>query len=159
LSRPTGWIRWAGLAGWLAISFVPAWLGTQVTSPEWYQQLNQPTWAPPTSLFGPVWTVLYVLMAIAAWLVWLEGGFARAALPLGLYLLQLVPNAAWSWFFFGLERMDLALIDIVILWLLILATMIAFWRVRKLAGLLLLPYLAWVSFATALNFALLQLNR
>ncbi|CAN5818897.1 hypothetical protein BH23GEM6_BH23GEM6_08590 [soil metagenome] len=97
-------------------------------------------------------------MGIAAWLVWLQGGFARAALPLGLFLLQLIPNGAWSWLFFGLRRMDLALIDITLLWLLILATVIAFWRVRRIAGLLLLPYLAWVSYATALNLALLQLN-
>jgi len=158
LTRPEGWRRWAGLAAWLAVSFVPAWFGTQFTSPEWYQQLNQPGWAPPPALFGPVWTVLYALMGTAAWLVWLEGGFARASLPLSLFLVQLVPNAAWSWLFFGLRRMDLALIDIALLWLLIVATIVAFGKVRKLAGLMLLPYLAWVSFATALNLALLRLN-
>ncbi|MBA2670686.1 MAG: tryptophan-rich sensory protein, partial [Gemmatimonadetes bacterium] len=73
MSRPLGWVRWAGLLGWVAISFVPAWIGQQYTSPDWYQQLVQPAWAPPTFLFGPVWTLLYALMGFAAWLVWLDG--------------------------------------------------------------------------------------
>ncbi|CAN5718567.1 tryptophan-rich sensory protein [soil metagenome] len=158
MSRPQGWVRWVGLLGWVAISFVPAWIGQQATSPDWYQQLDQPAWAPPTFLFGPVWTLLYALMGFAAWLVWLEGGFARAIVPLGIFLVQLVPNAAWSILFFGMRRMDLALLDIVLLWLLIVATILTFFRIRRLAGLLLLPYLAWVTFATALNFALWQMN-
>jgi tryptophan-rich sensory protein len=93
-------------------------------------------------------------MGFAAWLVWLEGGFARAVVPLGVFLLQLVPNAAWSILFFGMRRMDLALLDIVLLWLLIVATILTFFRIRRLAGVLLLPYLAWVTFAAALNFTL-----
>ncbi len=158
MSQPTGPPRWLGLAGWIAVSFIPAWFGTQFTAPEWYQQLDRPTWAPPGSLFGPVWTFLYASMGVAAWLIWVKAGFRRGALPVGLFLLQLIPNALWSWLFFGLNRMDLALADIVILWVLIVATIAAFWRVHRLAALLLVPYLAWVSFATALNFALWQMN-
>jgi translocator protein len=158
MSRLGGAARWAGLAGWLVISFVPAWFGQQFTAPEWYQQLDRPGWAPPSWIFGPVWTTLYALMGISAWLVWVERGFRAGAVALGLFLLQLVANGAWSWIFFGLQRMDLALIEIVVLWVLILATILAFWRIHRLAAVLLLPYLAWVSFATALNAALWQMN-
>jgi translocator protein len=159
LSRVTGAPRWIGLAGWIALCFLPAWFGQQFTAAEWYQQLNRPGWAPPTEVFGPVWTILYTAMGVAAWLVWSRTGLRDGALPLGLFVLQLVPNALWSWLFFGLNRMELALADIVVLWVLIAATMVAFWRVHRVAALLLVPYLLWVSYATALNAALWQLNR
>jgi tryptophan-rich sensory protein len=149
---------WLALLGWLALCFAAAWFGAQFTPGPWYDQLAKPTWTPPGWLFPPVWTVLYVLMSIAAWLVWKTGGFAVAALPLSLFIGQLGLNAAWSWLFFGLHRIDWALVDIAALWLAILATLVAFWRRRPSAAALLLPYWLWVSFAAALNFALWRLN-
>jgi translocator protein len=150
--------RVIGLVGWVGISFAAAAVGAQATDPVWYQALERPGWAPPSWLFGPVWTVLYLLMGIAAWLVWVRGGFAGARLALGLFLAQLVLNAAWSWLFFGLRRPDLALAEIVLLWLLILATMLAFGRQRRPAAWLLVPYLLWVTFAAALNLSVWRLN-
>lgn len=147
-----------GLAAWIAVSFIPAWLGSQATNPEWYSSLDRPSWAPPSYLFGPVWSTLYLLMGIAAWLVWRRHGFRGAGVALGLFLVQLVFNGAWSWIFFGVNRMGLAFAELVALWLLILATMIAFFRVRRAAGWLLLPYLLWVTYAGALNFALWRMN-
>ena len=149
-----------GLIGWLLLSFAAAAIGAaaSVQAASFYQQLMQPSWAPPSSVFGPVWSLLYALMAIAAWLVWREGGWRRQRGVLALFVLQLAVNALWSWLFFGWHRGALAFADIVLLWLLIVATLIGFWRVRPLAGALLLPYLGWVSFASALNFAVWQLN-
>jgi translocator protein len=147
-----------GLAVWVAISFLPAWIGSRVTDPSWYQALDQPGWAPPAWLFGPVWSVLYLLMGVAAWVVWRKGGFAAARVALTLFLVQLVFNAAWSWIFFGLRRPDLAFVEIVALWLLILATAVAFWKEQRLAGPLLVPYLLWVTYAAALNLSLWRLN-
>ena len=110
------------------------------------------------AVFAPVWTVLYGLMAVAGWLVWKAGATARTRAALTLFAVQLVLNTAWSWLFFGLERADLALLCIVLLWGAILATTLAFRRVRPLAAALLLPYLVWVSFAAALNFEIWRLN-
>ena len=149
----------AGLAGWLAVTFAAAWAGARFMPGEWYAALAKPWWNPPNWIFGPVWTVLYVLMAVAAWLVWRQAGFAGAGPALGLFLVQLALNALWSYLFFGLHRIDWALADILALWAAILAVLILFWRVQATAGALLLPYLAWVSFATVLNFALWRLNR
>lgn len=147
-----------GLIGWIALSFVPAWLGSMATDPSWYRTLERPTWAPPGWLFGPVWTVLYLLMGIAAWLVWRRGGFGAARLALVLFIVQLVFNGVWSWLFFGLRRPDIALGEIMILWLLIAATAVAFWRHSRAAAWLLAPYLLWVTFAAVLNFAIWQMN-
>lgn len=148
--------RWLALVAWIALPFVAAAIGGRVTDPAWYLTLERPAWAPPAWLFGPVWTALYFMMGLAAWLIWSRHGFAGAALP--LFLVQLVLNAAWSWIFFGLRRPDLAFAEIVLLWLLVLATLIAFWRRQRVAGLLLAPYLIWVTFAAALNFAIWRLN-
>ena len=149
-----------GLIGWLLLSFITAAIGAvaSVQAAAFYQQLAQPSWAPPSSVFGPVWSVLYALMGVAAWLVWREGGWRRQRGVLALFVLQLALNALWSWLFFGWHRGALAFADIVLLWLLIVATLVGFWRVRPLAGALLLPYLCWVSFAAALNFAVWHLN-
>jgi tryptophan-rich sensory protein len=149
-----------GLIGWLLVSFAAAAVGAIATSSAgvFYQQLNRPDWAPPSSVFGPVWTALYLLMGIAAWLVWRERGFGGARAALSLFLVQLVLNGLWSWLFFAWQRGAWALGEVLVLWVVILATLVAFWRVRPLAGLLLVPYLAWVSFATALTYALLQIN-
>lgn len=150
--------QWLGLVGWLAVTFVAAAVGSQFMPGEWYAALAKPSWNPPSWVFGPVWTTLYVLMAVAAWLVWRRAGFAGARLALGCYLLQLVLNAAWSWLFFGRQSIDGALADIIVLWVLILATTLLFLRHSRVAAALFVPYLAWVSFATALNLALAQLN-
>lgn len=151
--------RWSlGLVGWLAIVYGVAAIGSQFTPGAWYDQLTKPPWTPPDWLFGPVWTVLYGMMALAAWLVWRTRGFSGARLGLALFGTQLALNAGWSWLFFGLQRPDLALVDIALLWAAILATLVAFWRIRPLAGGLLTPYLLWVSYAAALNLEIWRLN-
>lgn len=144
--------------GWLVLTFLAPAAGAWMTSPAWYAALNKPAWSPPGWLFGPVWTLLYVLMAVAAWLVWREGGWARQRRALALYCGQLVLNAAWTPLFFGLRQPGWALIEIVLLWVAILATLVAFARVRRPAAWLLAPYLGWVSFAAFLNFTLWRLN-
>lgn len=113
--------------------------------------------APPEA-FGPVWTILYVLMGLAAWLVWREGGFRAAKPALTLFLVQLALNALWTWIFFAWQRGGLAFAEILLLWALIVATLISFWRIRPLAGALLVPYLLWVTFAAALTWSVWRLN-
>lgn len=156
----SGRAQMAGLVVWLVIVFVAAALGAaaSVEAPSFYAQLVRPEWAPPARVFGPVWTVLYALMGIAAWLVWRVGGYRRAQVALNLFLAQLVLNTLWSWLFFGWQKGAVAFADIVVLWLLIVATLVAFWRVKPLAGALLIPYLLWVSFAAVLNYSVWQLN-
>ena len=151
---------WLGLAAWLALSFVAAAIGAaaSVRAGAFYAQLLRPDWAPPGNVFGPVWTILYALMGIAAWLVWRNAGLRGARFALGLFVAQLAANALWSWLFFAWHRGALAMADITLLWLLLVATIIAFWRIRALAGALLIPYLLWVSFAAALNLAVWQMN-
>ena len=149
-----------GLAAWLLASFVAAAVGglASINAAGFYGQLLQPAWAPPAWLFGPVWSVLFVLMGTSAWLVWRKRGFSGAGTALKLYLAQLVANALWSWLFFAWHQGALALAGIALLWLLIAGTIAAFWRHHQAAALLLLPYLAWVSFAAALNYSLWQMN-
>lgn len=146
-----------GLFASLLITFVAAAVGAiaSIDAGTFYAQLMLPSWAPPGSVFGPVWTVLYILMGIAAWLVWRVNGIRVA---LALFVIQLALNALWSWLFFGWHRGDLAFADILLLWVMIIATLLAFWRVRALAGALLVPYLLWVSFASVLNYVVWQLN-
>lgn len=148
------------LAGWIAISLLAGGVGAaaSVSAPSFYAELVQPSWAPPPWLFGPVWTILYVLMGLAAWLAWHKGPSPSVRRALSLFGGQLVLNALWTWIFFAWRLGLLALIEINLLWLLILATTVLFWRIRPLAGALLLPYIAWVSFATALNAALWLAN-
>ena len=146
------------LLGFIALCLAAGALGAAVTAPAitaWYATLAKPSFNPPNWIFAPVWTTLYVLMAIAAWLVWRRG---NARTPLVLFALQLVLNSAWSLLFFGLHRVDLALIDIVLLLAAIAATALSFRPRSAVAALLLVPYLAWVSFATMLNFAIWRLN-
>jgi tryptophan-rich sensory protein len=147
------------LVGWLALSFTAAAVGGFFLPGEWYARLQKPAWNPPNWIFGPVWTALYTMMAVAAWLVWKRGGFAAHLTALSLFLLQLLINALWSPLFFGLRNPALAFVDIVLLWLALLATVVAFCKIRPLAGGLLVPYLTWVTFASALNFTIWRLNR
>ncbi len=124
----------------------------------WYETLRKPPWRPPNWLFGPAWTALYLMIAVSGWLVWREAGLAGAALPLALYAVHLLLNAAWSWLFFGLRRMDLALVDAALLWLSIALMILLFRPISTAAAWLLAPYLAWVSFAAFLNWTMLRLN-
>ena len=157
---PTKAKQLLGLFAWLAVSFVAAAVGAaaSIQAASFYGQLAQPDWAPPPSVFGPVWTTLYALMGIAAWLVWRTRGFVAHRSALSLFLGQLVVNALWSWLFFAWHRGALAFADILLLWVLVGATLVSFWRVCRLAGVLLVPYLLWISFAAALNFSVWQLN-
>ena len=149
------------LVAWLAVTFVAGGVGAMASAdaPKFYAQLAKPAWAPPAWLFGPVWTILYVFMAWSAWLVWRKRGFAGAATALGLFIMQLPANALWTWLFFAFQRGALSLAEIILLWFLIASTILAFWPHQRFAALLLMPYLAWVSFATALTFSLCQLNQ
>ena len=148
--------RWALLAFAAAVTLAAAIgaLGVTGTSAE-YNSLRQPSWAPPSSVFGPVWTVLYAMIAVAGWLAWRRAGFTY---PLWLYTAQLVLNAIWTPLFFGAGQYGLAFADIVVLWLLIGATIVAFWRVSRPAAALMVPYWLWVTYASALNLAIWQMN-
>ncbi len=150
--------HWLALVGFLVLTLGVAALSGAATADSvrsWYPSINKPSWTPPSWLFGPVWTLLYLTMAVAAWLVWRQAGWGGALVMFGV---QLLLNALWSPLFFGWQQIGWAFVDIVALWLAILATTILFWQVVPAAGILFLPYLAWVSFATALNFALWRLN-
>jgi translocator protein len=147
-----------GLTGFVVLCFGVSVLGAMATASglgEWYPALRKPAWNPPAWVFGPVWTLLYPMVAVAGWLAW-RGGRARGGVL--LYLLQLALNAAWPWLFFFERRPDLALACIVALWVAVLATVGAFWRVSRGAAVLLLPYLAWLGFAAFLNHAIWRLN-
>ena len=155
--------RIGGLVGWLLVSFAAAAIGAvaSANAGDFYGQLARPGWAPPASLFGPVWTVLYLMMGIAAWLVWWErrrAGARGMGGALSLFVVQLAANALWTWLFFAWRRGALASAEIVLLWILVAATIVAFWRIRLLAGALLVPYLLWVSYATALTIAVWRMN-
>ena len=149
---------WLGLVGWIILCFAAPAVSASIPPGSWYAGINKPTWNPPGWIFGPVWTFLYVTMAIAAWRVWLKGGFREQRKALGLFLLQLALNAAWTPIFFGAHWLGVAFAEILLLWLAILLTLLAFQKVDKLAAGLLVPYLAWVSFASVLNFTLWRLN-
>ena len=147
------------LLAFIVVCFLPGMTGVFIKPGTWYEQLNRPSWRPPNRLFAPVWAALYLMISIAGWLVWRQAGFSGAALPLSMFALNLVLNAAWTPLFFGLHRPDLGLIDISLVWLTIAGTILLFLPVQLTAGLLLLPYLVWVSFATALNFSIWRRNR
>lgn len=159
-TRTTSRSPWLGLAGWLALSLTAAVVGGlgSLHAKEFYASLTLPAWAPPAWLFGPVWTLLYLMMGVAAWMVWRSKGWVAGGTALRLFVVQLALNALWSWIFFVGHSGLWALLEILLLWGLIVATMAAFWRVRPLAGALLLPYIAWVSFATVLTCTLWHAN-
>lgn len=157
-TQPTRKPLWPGLAVWLLLCFSAPALSSFARPDAWYALLQKPSWNPPGWVFGPVWTSLYTLMAIAAWGVWRRGGLRAQKIPLTLFLVQLALNTAWTPLFFGLHRIGLALLDILLLWLAIVATQLAFWRTNRWSAVLLLPYLAWVSFASFLTFTIWRLN-
>jgi len=148
------------LLGWLAVSFAAGAVGglASAGAGAFYTGLDRPAWAPPSWLFGPVWSALYLMVGVAAWLVWRERGLRGARWPLTLFVIQLLANALWTWIFFAWRQGALAFAEIILLLVLILATTISFWRVRPLAGALLIPYLLWVAFAAALTLSLWQRN-
>lgn len=150
----------AGLFGWVLVVFLAATVGAaaSINASSFYADLVRPDWAPPAWVFGPVWTVLYGLMAVAAWLVWRTGDSRRARPALIIFMVQLVLNALWSWLFFGWRLGALAFADTVALLLAIAATIILFWRLSPLAATLLVPYFLWTAFASALSYAIWQLN-
>jgi len=152
--------RLLGLLAWLVTVALAAGLAAiaSTDAAAFYGRLERPPWAPFAGYFAPIWTLLYLLMALGAWIVWKERGFGGASAALVLFLVQLALNALWSWLFFAWHLGAAALADIVLLALAILATTALFWRVRPLAGMLMLPYLAWVVFAAVLNYRVLQLN-
>jgi len=149
-----------GLVAWLALCFAAAAVGGLAASnaATFYQALSRPGWAPPGSVFGPVWSVLYALMGVAAWQVWKERGWRHARGALTLFLLQLAANALWSWLFFAWRLGAAAFVGAVVLWALVAATLIAFWRLRPWAAGLLVPYLLWVTFACALTLSVWRRN-
>ena len=153
-------LSWLSLAACLLITFAAGAVGAiaSVSAPEFYTGLSRPSWAPPPSVFGPVWSVLYLLMGVALWLVWREARLTRGLVPYLLFAAQLALNALWTWLFFAWQRGAWAFFEIVVLALLIAATALKFKAIRPLAAALLLPYLAWVCFATALTYSVWRLN-
>lgn len=152
--------KWFVLAGFILLCLAVGGLGGYASSDAidgWYRTIAKPSWNPPDWVFGPVWTVLYIMMAVAAWLVWREGGRRHPALT--LFFIQLGLNFAWTWLFFNMQSPGLALIEVAFLWTGVLLTMLAFFGRSRTAGWLFVPYLAWVSFAAVLNAAIWLLNR
>jgi tryptophan-rich sensory protein len=150
--------RWLGLLAWVAVSFLPALTAVFVETGSWYASLEKPAWTPPSWVFAPVWSTLYLLMGIAAWRIWDRFGFAQARAELVLYLVHLAFNAAWTWLFFGQRLIDVAAVEIIVLWMMILALTVLFWRRDRVAGMLLLPYLLWVTYASTLNIGIALMN-
>ncbi len=148
----------AALAVSLVLCFGAAALGSQSGPGAWYASLNKPSWNPPNWVFAPVWTALYTIMAVSAWMVWKRVGLRGGLVPLAAFVIQLVLNAAWSWCFFGQHNPGLAFAEILVLWTAIAVTLFQFHRVSPVAAALLVPYLAWVSFAAVLNLAIWRLN-
>lgn len=153
--------RIASLIVLLLICYGAAGVGGALTArsvDDWYQQLNRPAWTPPDAVFSPVWTLLYTMMGVAAWLVWKRRPQRRVAVPMTLFGIQLALNVAWSGLFFAMQRPGLAAIEIVILWAAIVAAIVSFFRYSKPAGWLMVPYVLWVTYAASLNIALWQMN-
>jgi len=151
--------QWLVLGGLVLLCLAVGGIGGAASSAAidgWYRMIAKPSWTPPDWVFGPVWTVLYIMMAVAAWLVWKTGDRVRPAMV--LFFLQLALNLAWTFLFFNAQSPGLALVEIVFLWLSVAATMLAFFGRHVTAGWLFVPYLAWVSFAGILNAAIWMMN-
>ena len=150
------------LAALVALTFSAAGIASAFTARSirtWYPTLRRPPGTPPASYFGPVLTIQYSLMTLAAWNVWRVGnGWSGASPAITIFLIQLALGAAWPAIFFGLRAPRLALVEIVVLWVVLLVTVISFWKISALSGSLLIPYLAWISYATYLNAAICRLN-
>ena len=154
--------QWLPLGLFVVLAFAAAgigWLATRAGVDTWYPTLRKPEWTPPSSVFGPVWTLLYILMAVATWLAWGKGDAATARRTVSLYSAQLTLNALWSILFFGLRQPGAALVEIVVLWAVLVLILIRYWKLNRLAAGLWIPYVAWVTFAVILNAAIWSLNR
>jgi tryptophan-rich sensory protein len=151
----------SALIFFLLVTFLAAFIGNFFTMPsiqDWYASLSKPSFNPPNWLFGPAWTILYFLMAVSAFLVWQKRENPRAKKALTFYFIQLALNSLWSIIFFGWQNLGLAFVEIIFLWLFILLTLINFYKIVRVAGILFIPYILWVSFASLLNFSIWQLN-
>ena len=152
----------AGLIFWIGICYVTAWTGAQVSPgiapAEWYESINKPDWNPPGWLFGPVWTLLYTLMGIAAWTIWKKFGFGKAKAALSMFFVQLFLNGLWSQLFFGAQEIGWAFFEIILLLAAIIVTTYLFYQKSVAAGWLMVPYILWVSFATVLNGTIWWMN-
>jgi tryptophan-rich sensory protein len=154
--------KYPALGGFLVASFSAAAIGGAATATSvgtWYRELHKPAWNPPDWIFGPVWTLLYILMAVAAWRVWRLNGPEEARRTLGLYIGQLALNAIWSVLFFGLRHPGWAFAEVIVFWSILVMLLVRFWRADRLAAVLWSPYVAWVSFASVLNGTVWWLNR
>lgn len=155
--------KWLALAGFvvlcLAVGGIAGW-ATSGSIDSWYRTIAKPDWTPPDWVFGPAWTTLYILMAVAAWRVWQTGGGFNGAARTALiwFFVQLAFNFGWSFAFFTAQSPLLGLIEVVPFWLSIMVTMVLFWRLDRWAGLMFVPYICWVSFAAALNFTIWLMN-
>ena len=150
------------LIAFIVLCFSAAAFGSVFTNKSlktWYQTIKKLTWNPPNKIFGPVWSALYLMMALAGWMVWERLPQKGFSVPMVLFFVQLVLNTFWSVIFFGLRSPGWAFVEVVILWIGITLTMVSFWAVYWVAGVLFLPYLLWVSFAAILNFTIWRLNR
>lgn len=156
----SGTQKWLGLLAWIVVAYSPSATAVFVDTGSWYDSLSKPAWTPASWVFGPVWTLLYLLMGIAAWRVWATHGFSdrRGRLALVLFLVHLIFNAAWTWLFFGLHMLTAAAVEIVILWVLICFLVVVFWKRDRVAGALLLPYLLWVTYAATLSVGFAVMN-
>ncbi len=144
---------------WIVLTLAAGLISGTVSRPDaWYYALHKPEWTPPNWVFTPVWILLYILMGIAAWLVWKKSAEKSVVIAIGLFIIQLALNAAWTWIFFGLHNPGMAFVEICLLWVAILLTSLAFWRIYPPAAGLLLPYLLWAAFAATLNFSIWQRN-
>ena len=147
-----------GLAVSIIITFAVAFWASRYEPGIWYAELSKPSWTPPNWAFPVAWTILYFSMSVAAWLVWKQRKTRKIGYPLAFYFIQLLLNGLWSWIFFGNHLIGMALVDIVLLLAAIIVTTILFWKQSRLAGILFVPYLIWVGFATALNTGIWLLN-
>ena len=150
-------MKWLSLIAWIALCLIAGFIGSLFSPGEWYQSLEKSSLTPPNIVFPIVWNILFILMGVAAWRIW-ERHSQGINFALLLFIIQLGLNMLWSYLFFGLQRPDLALIEIIVLWAAIFATTIAFFKIDKIAGILLLPYIGWVSFAIYLNYSIYHLN-
>ena len=151
---------WIALVASFVICFAAAGIGGMFTTRNikgWYRGLRKPSWNPPDWAFGPVWSILYALMAVSVWLVWDKDG-SSAFIPISIFAIQLVLNVAWSWLFFYKKNIKGGFIEVLVFWAAILATIVAFIGSSLMASLLLLPYIVWVSIASYLNYTILKLN-
>lgn len=147
-----------GLFIWIIICSLPGIFGAQFEPGTWYELLQKPTWTPPNWVFPIVWPILYAMMGTAAWLVWRMDTVSLSDYEFKWFFVQLGLNAIWSWLFFGMHYISTGLAEILLLWIAIAFTLLLFWKKNWIAGLLLVPYLLWISYASALNFAIWQLN-